>query len=104
MNAAVLRESFDGFVAMSGAAKAWGMDRMLAHYQIDMPKWTQIAGHWTAQVGQDPLQYGGYGIQVECRGRAPRHGWGASPGEHRGARGRAASDSATSAVGVDLGD
>lgn len=69
--------SFDGFVAMSGAAKAWGMDRMLAHYQIDMPKWTQIAGHWTTQVGQNPLQYGGYGIQVEAE--AARLGLGGAP-------------------------
>ena len=66
--------SFDEFVAMSGAAKAFGIEGMLAHYGISMADWTQIAGHWTNQVAQNPTQYGEYGMLVEQEGTRIREG------------------------------
>jgi hypothetical protein len=58
--------SFEDFVALSAAAKAWGLDRMLATYGLDSAAWTQIAGAWTGQrIPQNPHTYGGYGLMVE---------------------------------------
>jgi hypothetical protein len=66
--------SFDEFVAMSGAAKAFGTEGMLAHYGISATDWNQIAGHWKAQVAQNPTQYGEYGMLVEQEGTRIREG------------------------------
>lgn len=57
--------SFEDFVAMSACMKAWGGDRMYAHYGIDMGAWTQIAGHWTQTMGREMQRYAGYGTMVE---------------------------------------
>jgi len=58
--------SFEDFVALSAAAKAWGLPRMLATYGLDQAAWTQIAGAWTGQrIPQAPHAYGSYGIAVE---------------------------------------
>lgn len=58
--------SFEDFVALSAAAKAWGMDRMLATYGLDSAAWTQIAGKWTGQrIPQNMHAYSGYGLMVE---------------------------------------
>ena len=59
---------------MSGAAKAYGIEGMLAHYGISMTDWTQVAGHWTNQIAQNPMQYGGYGMLVEQEGTRIREG------------------------------
>lgn len=71
--------SFDDFVALSAARKAYGPERANAHYGIDETAWTQIAGAWTTQrIPQNPGQYGMYGMMVEneatrlSQGGAPR--------------------------------
>jgi hypothetical protein len=59
---------FDDFVAMSGASKAWGAERMYAFYGIDMGAWTQIAGSWTQTIGREMQRYASYGTMVEQEG------------------------------------
>lgn len=60
--------SFEDFVAMAGAAKGLGYERMLATYGIDQGTWTQISGSWTQTMGQNPMQYASYGPMVEQEG------------------------------------
>jgi hypothetical protein len=57
--------SFEDFVAMSGAAKAMGLEKMCAHYNIDLAKWTQISGGWTQAMGREMHKYASYGVLVE---------------------------------------
>ena len=58
--------SFEDFVAVSAAFKAWGRERTLAHYQIDDGAWTQISSTWTTQrIPQNMGQYGMFGMLVE---------------------------------------
>lgn len=77
--------SFEDYVGMSGVAKAWGLERMLAHYRIDMNAWTQIAGMWNQRIPTDLPRFGTYGLLVEqeaarvATGGPPRV-LGASPG------------------------
>ena len=60
--------SFEDYVGMSGVAKAWGIERMLAHYGIDMARWTQIATSWNQTIPTDMARYGMYGMLVEQEG------------------------------------
>lgn len=60
--------TFDDYVAMSGAAKAMGLDAMLRHYGLDMARWAQIAGQWNATIPTDLGRYGQFGILVEQEG------------------------------------
>lgn len=58
--------SFEDFVALSAAQKAWGRERALQHYGVDDAAWAQIAGAWTTQrIPQDMARYGMYGMLVE---------------------------------------
>jgi hypothetical protein len=59
---------FEDYVALSGCAKARGIQGMFAHYGIDMAQWTQIAGEWNAKIPADPARYGMFGIMVEQEG------------------------------------
>ncbi len=72
--------SFEDFVALSAAQKAWGRERTLQHYQIDDAAWSQIASTWTTQrIPQDMGRYGMYGMLVEqeaqrlAQGGAPKN-------------------------------
>ncbi len=60
--------SWEDYVAISGCAKAWGLPRALAHYQIDMNRWTQIAMHWNGQMAANMPRYAGWGPMVEQEG------------------------------------
>lgn len=61
--------SFDDFVAMAGAMKALGYERMFATYGIDQGMWTQISGHWQGVMQQNPMHYGmAYSGGVEQEG------------------------------------
>jgi hypothetical protein len=68
MNAASGDVSFEDYVAMSGAAKAMGLPAMMAHYAIDMNRWTQISGVWNSRIPSDPARYGMFGLMVEQEG------------------------------------
>lgn len=58
--------SFEDFVTLSAAKKAWGNERANAHYNLDDASWTQIATAWTTQrIPQDMGRYGMYGMLVE---------------------------------------
>jgi hypothetical protein len=52
--------SFEDWVALNGAVRAWGMERAHQHYGIDMAAWTQIAGHWNQTMGADMMRYQGF--------------------------------------------
>ncbi len=96
--------SFDEFVAMSGAAKAFGVEGMLGHYGVSMTDWTQIAGHWTNQVAQNPMQYGGYGMLVEQEGTRIREGGTPKPiSVSKGASGPRPAASAQPAPAIGVG-
>ncbi len=60
--------SFEDYVALSGAAKTMGLPAMMAHYAIDMNRWTQISGLWNARIPGDPARYGMFGLMVEQEG------------------------------------
>lgn len=74
----VIEASFEDFIAMAGAAKAYGYERMLATYGIDGATWTQISGSWTTKMGQNPMQYMNYGPAVEQEAMRIQQG-----GQHR---------------------
>lgn len=75
----VVDVSFEDFVALSAGAKAWGIDRMLATYGLDMAAWTQISGVWLSQrIPQNMQAYSGYGLMVEQEGARLAQG-----GQHR---------------------
>jgi hypothetical protein len=59
--------TFDDYVAMSGAAKAMGIENMWRHYGIDSPMWTQIAMTWNQRIPTDP-RYMMFGMLVEQEG------------------------------------
>jgi hypothetical protein len=59
---------FEDYVALSGCAKALGLKGMLAHYGLDMARWTQIAGEWNGKISADPARYGTFGLMVEQEG------------------------------------
>jgi hypothetical protein len=60
--------SFEDYVAISGVIKAWGIQRGLAHYGLDMAMWTQIAGTWNNTMAGDMYRYQGFGPGVEQEG------------------------------------
>lgn len=39
---------------MSGAAKAWGPERMCGHYRIDMGTWSTMQNMWAQSIAADP--------------------------------------------------
>jgi hypothetical protein len=59
--------TFDDYVAMSGFAKARGIEAMWRHYGIDSPIWTQIAMTWNQRIPTDP-RYMMFGMLVEQEG------------------------------------
>lgn len=59
--------TFDDYVAMSGVAKAMGIEAMWRHYGIDSPTWTQIAMAWNQRIPTDP-RYMTFGMLVEQEG------------------------------------
>lgn len=71
--------SFDDFVALSGAAQAFGLRAMLAQYGLSMTDWTQIAGQWTAKLSEEPARYGNFGLLVEQEGARLRQGGAPKP-------------------------
>lgn len=56
--------TWEEFIALSAAQKAWGMQQMYAYYKIDATIWTQVAGPWMQRVPTDP-RYQMYGMLVE---------------------------------------
>ncbi len=70
--------SFEEYVALSGAAKAMGLEPALGVYKLTMNDWTLIAGDWNAKIPMDPARYGMFGMMVEqegariAQGGAPR--------------------------------
>lgn len=46
--------SFDDYVGMCGAAKAWGAERMCGHFRITPQTWTQIQTAWSATTSSNP--------------------------------------------------
>jgi hypothetical protein len=61
----VVEASYNDFVAMSAAAKALGIERMLASYQTDMATWTQVAGHWNTQIAANQMAYMQHNPMIE---------------------------------------
>lgn len=57
--------TFEDYVGMSGAAKALGLQGMLAHYGIDIATWTQVATLWNARITADLTRFGSFGVLVE---------------------------------------
>lgn len=66
--------SFEDYVAMSGMAKARGLQGMLQHYGTDMGAWTQIAGGWNQKIPTDMGRYGMFGMLVEQEGARLQQG------------------------------
>lgn len=46
--------SFEEYVGMSGAAKAWGVERMCGHYRIVPATWTALQTAWAQSIAADP--------------------------------------------------
>jgi hypothetical protein len=56
--------SFDDYIAMRAGASVWGLDQMLKTYQVSQGQWTQIAGHWNNEIGNNMFKYGGVNVQI----------------------------------------
>src|SRR5260370_9528062 len=69
--------SFDEFVGLSGAAKAWGPERMCGYYRIDMATWNAIHGAWHQAMAVDPTRFAMFGGMVDQE--AARLGMGGQP-------------------------
>jgi hypothetical protein len=65
--------SFEDYVAMSGCVPVIGIEGMLAHYEITMAQWTQIAGHWNSVIPTNP-QYMQYAMMVQAEAARIRAG------------------------------
>lgn len=62
--------SYESFVAVSAAIKVFGYEAALAACGVKMSDWTEIAGAWTATMGQQLMQYAGHSnavVQEEAR-------------------------------------
>ncbi len=56
--------SFDDYVAMRALASVRGLDGMLQMYGVSQAQWTQIAGHWNNEVGNNMIKYAGINVQI----------------------------------------
>ncbi len=45
--------NFDDYVAMCGAAKAWGVERMCGYYRVEPNTWAAIQNAWHATTSQN---------------------------------------------------
>jgi hypothetical protein len=46
--------TFDEYVGMCGAAKAWGVERMCGYYRLDQNAWASIQSAWNATTASNP--------------------------------------------------
>ena len=46
--------TFDEYVGLSGAARAWGVERMCGYYRLDPSTWNAIDAAWRPTVGTNP--------------------------------------------------
>lgn len=45
--------TFDEYVGMCGAAKAWGVERMCGYYRLDPRAWQALQGMWAATTASN---------------------------------------------------
>ena len=66
--------SYENWVALNAAQQAYGLDRMLATYGLDMAAWTQLAGTWNTRMSQNMMQYQSFHPTVAAEAQAIRNG------------------------------
>lgn len=49
--------TYEDWVALNAAVQAYGLERALATYGIDMATWTQIAGSWNGKMSQNMMAF-----------------------------------------------
>lgn len=70
--------AYDDWVALNAAVQAYGLERALATYGLDMAAWTQIAGAWNAKMGANMMQFQSFHPTVAAEAQRIRAG-----GTHR---------------------
>ena len=50
--------SFEDWCSMSAAIQVFGVEAMMAHYEISQGDWTTISAHWTTELSRDPMNLG----------------------------------------------
>jgi hypothetical protein len=66
--------SYDDWVALNAASQAYGLERMLATYGLDMAAWTQIAGTWNTRMSQNMMQFQSFHPTVAAEAQRIRAG------------------------------
>jgi hypothetical protein len=70
--------TYEEYVAMRALGQLQGIEGMLQSYGLTMGDWTQIAGHWNNEVGNNMIKYAGINVQIAAEvarlrsGGAPR--------------------------------
>jgi hypothetical protein len=50
--------SFEEYCAMSAAIAVFGVEAMMAHYELSQGDWTTISAHWLNELSRDPMNMG----------------------------------------------
>jgi hypothetical protein len=53
----VAQASYEDFVTLSAAIKAWGYEGMCQAYRMSQTQWTQVAGFWNDSMAREPMRY-----------------------------------------------
>ena len=56
--------TYEDYVAMCGCAPVMGIEGMLAHYNLSMAQWSQVAAYWNGIIATNP-QYVQHSMRVE---------------------------------------
>ncbi len=66
--------SYDDWVAVNAAVQAYGLERALATYGLDMAAWTQIAGAWNTKMAANMMQFQSFHPTVAAEAQRIRAG------------------------------
>jgi hypothetical protein len=71
--------SYDDWVTLNAAVRAYGMEQGLAKYEVSMAAWTQIAGTWNTRMGANMMQYASFHPTVDAEAQRLRAGGAPKP-------------------------
>lgn len=66
--------SYEDWISLNAAVQAYGLERALATYGLDMAAWTQIAGTWNTRMSQNMAAYAQFHPTVAAAAQSIRAG------------------------------
>jgi hypothetical protein len=70
--------SYDDWVTLNAAVRAYGVERGLATYGLDMATWAQLSGTWNGRMAANMMQFASFHPTVDAEAQRLRGG-----GQHR---------------------